>query len=847
VDKSQIAPEMRDISIKSDESMALGLNDRLPYEFMPDPFIMLTFYGAIGAMYEIEHSDTAYISDSERMQHAARVADTLTRTGQQSFGSSAWMMHTHFLCTKPEPLPQSTVYFSDGQRILAQAQADFMEERRARKRHFVSLTYMPPAEETQGKVEQWFIVGDKPKSQSYTKVKSDFLKGLEVFEESLRGASRKARRLGAHPDDQERNEFLEILYEMVNGKEQEMHVGHPFEPMFVSGMLAMSDMGPAGFAPMIGDKHLRVLSFFSFPKQTTPILMDAFAKVPGYGFRLATRSIFEDADKAKARLDFKRRSAKPFNLIMGMLSPKVVANAFVDGTKIEAERKAGDNITLAESGIVVFAHLSEQVVFLDENLERLDDNMKRVKRALRKFVVKEERANTIAAYLGHLPFVKDYNKREGQAHSINIARVFPTSSAWPGRKTWDCDMCKGPNVPALIGLTPTGEDFYIDPHDRQNQSLAGYGRPGAGKSSWLNSLATGYLREPNDQVFGIDKNYGQLVTCRFMGGRYVEDIRYWIFDGLDNDRTRDRLASFLIFVCEINGVDAGSAQGFIKALDLLRSRPFAHRTLSTFLNVLKSSASEEVIDVLGNYAHGGIHDGVFDGAPGDFVSSRYEVYELGSILGDTQKDVVAGPVLLWKLASFEERLPGHRTWMPIDEAWASLQSEMVAERIGHQIRTLRYRHGGIALFTHSIADVKNSAIGAIVNDACQTRILFANPDAETDDFRSFYVSNLQLDAPKIRAIKTAKLGRDFAFVTREGFGICSRPLSPVAAAIQGCTGKDAVDDARRRMRDHPDRWREKHLEHYLGPDHRAVKQLRSLRKSSTIPTRIETIKEAIFA
>jgi type IV secretory pathway VirB4 component len=316
--------------------------------------------------------------------------------------------------------------------------------------------------------------------------------------------------------------------------------------------------------------------------------------------------------------------------------------------------------------------------------------------------------------------------------------MWPSSSSWRGRETWNCRQCGPITVPALVGVTSGGGDFFFDPHDDEDsQSFFGIGAPGCGKTTDLNTLAASYRRAANDQVFGIDKNRGQLVTTMFLGGDYREDQRYCLFGDIDDPDKVLWVTRFLANLGEINGVEveAGQRDVLKRTLELMREHDGEDRSLSTFLGSLDSAfrrgdaEGHRLTEALAQYAVGGVHKGVFDGVASPKGSSSYEVHELGALLGGNQDDLVAAPVLLWILKSFEDRFPGHRTIVLIDEAWASLKSAKVAALLDDQLRTLRFRHAGIGFFTHSLADVRGSAVGKTVFAACKTRLLYPNPEA----------------------------------------------------------------------------------------------------------------------
>jgi type IV secretory pathway VirB4 component len=834
-----------DVSLGQSRRVELGLADYLPYEEIVEPSIVLTSYGGLGAIFEVSWHDTSTMLKIDRMRHAARINEGLTSIGKRTFGSNGWMVHSHALRMEADPQAIPLFIPSDGRRVLVESRIEHLAGKRSKIRHLLSVTYLPPLQKDSN-FKQWFVTGPKRAEQSYDRVRTEFFAGLQSLEQSLSNIG-TLRLLGTHPMDRERNELLEALYQVLFDEVQPIVVGYPFEPAPIGGLLASHDINPVGITPKVGRKHLRVLSIHGYPRRTKPDMLDQFLQTPARGCRFSTRTIFEDFETTVKRLEKKRnqhagKKTSPFAWL-SKSEPRVDQHAASE------EKKADNAVAEAKTGIVAYAHLSAQAVLMNEDLEELTADAERVKRALTHkggFTVTLEEMNTVAAFLGSLPFVGHYNVTEGQAHTLNIARVWASSSAWSGNTNWDCKSCPEVKIPIFYGLTRTGEDFAVDIHDEDSQSFVSYGRPGSGKSTLRNKIDAEYRRTPKDQVFGIDVNFGELVTCRFLGGDYRESQRIWLFANLESKAKRDFLAGFLINLLAFNNVKVEDNEVFIKALERMLQKNWRERTLTTFHTTIRPYVSAEIYNVLGDYALGGIHDGCFDGdADLSVGTNSYEVHELGALLGGTPKETVAAPMLLWHLNSFVDRMAGHRTLISVDEAWAALQSDIVARELGKIIRTARHRHGGVGFFTHSPSDVKDSAIGKIINAACKTKLLMANPDAAGELEPFFGKDGMLLSPAEIKAVATAKEKLECALVSGGKFGIFANRLSPDEAVVYGCTNKDEVAAARVLMREYPPESGEFQEQHMLSRGRKAAAaRLRSLRLTHLLD-QPQAIKEAI--
>ena len=831
-----------DVSLARSRRTELGVVDYLPYESLEAPDTVLTTYGALGALYEVVFDDTSLLGDTDALRHEAWKNDALRRLGR------GWMVQTYAMKSEAHPLDMPAYVTSDAHRVLCESHVAAVSGERRQLRHLVALTYLPPTE-TNTKAKKLVFTGEAPIEVSYEKVVAAFERGLNSVEDSLRRVSRM-RRLGTHPNDPARTELVESIFEILWDEVQPIRQPVPFEPFAIGELLAARDISPVGLTPILGGKHLRVLSVYGVPAKTQPGMMEAFLRAPATGCRFSVRCIFQEAEQAQKRLETGRRMWAGQRVApLSKALPGGGAGGRENRFAALNEEKTEEALLANAVGQVSWAHWSAKAVFLNENLDTLNDGVREVRKALRSvgFTVNEETVNAFDGYLGHLPFDGHHDVREGQVHTLNAARMWPSSSRWPGRETWNCKHCGPTTVPALHGITNTGESFYFDPHDGEDtQSFVAIAAPGGGKTTDLNTLAANYRRTPTDQVFSIDKNRGQLVTCKFLGGDYRENEQYSLFDGIERPEKAQFLEKFLRHLGAINGVKIEAEQKAIikSTLQLMVQNPPRHRSLSTFINNLSMRDTEgKLSEELAQYAVGGAYNGIFDGVGSDRGTKPYEVHELGHLLGSHQdrENQVAAPVLLWILNSFEDRLPGHRTIIPIDEAWSALRSPLVAELLEEELRTIRFRHAGIAFFTHSLAEVSNSTIGSIIFTTCKQRLIYPNPEAAGAS-REFF-EGLDLNSAAIDAIKNGVPKRDLFLSSANRFGAFQLPRSPAELAVYGCTGKDEVVQAARLMEDHPEDWRERHLRAYGC--NREADRLRSLRRQDVLNPK--SILEAITA
>jgi type IV secretory pathway VirB4 component len=823
-----------DVRLRDTQPKGLGLADYLPYDTLIEPDLVLTSGGGLAAMFEITFEDMASVSDYDGIGHAGSLNSALAGAG------SAWMHQAWTMRVEPPELVTRSFAASAGQRVLDESHVAHLVGKRYGLKHLVAWTYQPPVEQ-QKWVERLIFTGETALEAEYARVRDGFERALVSYADAVSEVG-SIRRLGTHPRDPGRSELLEAIFEVLYGDVQSIRVGEPFAPATIGGLLGARDVEPLGLAPRIGRKHVRVLGVYGYPAQSHPGMLDAFLSVPGAGFRLATRSIMQDPEIAKASLE-KRSSmwlGQKTSLMQKALPGISLSEVRVDRYAAQQQEIVDQQIHAVQTGIVGLAHFSAKVVFLNEDLEALTSQMRAVEKTLTGtgLVVKAEDFNAFEGWLGHVPCDGHDDVRNGFVDTLNIARLWPSANCWGGLPTWDCPQCPPGAPPVLQGVTDTGEDFAWDPHcgGRGAQSFICVGNPGTGKSTNLNAIAAGYRRSEHHQVFGFDKNGGQFVTAMFLGGEHVERQEFWLFDALEDDDRRAYLGTFLAYLADVNGVDVaqtGARETIRAALASFLQHDRAHRTLSNFIGLAlraRDDADGKLTDALAQYVAGGVYRGLFDGAPAIATRSSYVVYELGRLLGAGQNDVVAAPAVMWLMHEIEQRFGGRSTLVLLDEAWEILQAPKIASILAENLRTYRHRHVGLGLFTHVLSDIRGSAVGKILTATCKSRLFFPDPEA-AGDVRAFY-EELDLTPSQVEAIRHGVRNQD-CFASVDGrFGAFRLPLSPAEIAVFGCTAADDVARARRLIAEFPEDWRERHLRAHGCT--KEADRLRSLRRSGTL-------------
>ncbi len=176
----------------------------------------------------------------------------------------------------------------------------------------------------------------------------------------------------------------------------------PEVPFHIDALLTDSAL-VGGLAPMLGDKHLRVVSVRGFPTSTWPGILDDLNRL-GFAYRWSTRFLCLDKAEAEKELARLRRQwfAKRKNVIA--LLRETIFQQESPLVDTDASNKAADaDAALQELGSdqVAFGYLTATVTVLDDDPAAADEKLRMVERVIqgRGFVTIPETLNAVDAWL----------------------------------------------------------------------------------------------------------------------------------------------------------------------------------------------------------------------------------------------------------------------------------------------------------------------------------------------------------------------------------------------------------------------------------------------------------------
>ena len=264
----------------------------------------------------------------------------------------------------------------------------------------------------------------------------------------------------------------------------------------------------------------------------------------------------------------------------------------------------------------------------------------------------------------------------------------------------------------------------------------------------------------------------------------------------------------------------GEVQAYVSTtLTKLAKLPASQRTLSTLLTLMaEQSRGTELhakagrIDAQGishpdmelkrlvtlhtavrtalkRFTHDGDYDGVFDADVDDLVDHPVQTFELRSLL---QRPRLLGPVLRYVLLQVELQMSTDAPMLLlIDDAAIPWAVPKIEEKSKEWMMTTRKKSVSLGFMTHSVSQVFDSPLGALLEEGCPTRFFLPMPSAMEPNIAAIY-ERLGLTRNAIRTIATARPQRDIYYACTElGQRLFTLPLGPLALA---CLARNTAED-----------------------------------------------------
>lgn len=772
------------------------LEDFLPWAMLVGPGVILNKDGSFQGTARFRGPDVRSSTPEELVSFIARANNVFRRLGR------GWAIYIEAdrreIIDYPEGVfPDDLSRLVDSERAAAFEQAGTQFE----TVHHLTLQWTPAPDSSRKASAFFFDIdahgqgkgpGKQPASSKKTATKDKAALDGRVARDALESFQRKLAQAfgmfaGLVADFHRLNDDETLTYLKATVSPRRTPVRASAGAAFLDAILCDAPL-TGGVAPMLGDKHIRVLTLKGFPPFTHPGVLDDL-NACGMTFRWMTRFLCLDRDESERELTKFRRLWFSKHKSMGALIKEMLTKESATFSNPDAIAKTEEvDQALEELGseLIGFGYLTSTLVVMGATAEEADEKLRHAERiiAARGFVTVPETLNAVEAWLSSLAGHPYANVRHPMVSTLNLAHIAPLSTAWAG-EPWNNHLDAPPLAVARTnGSTP----FRLDLHVGDVGHTMVVGPTGAGKSVLLSFLALQWRRFPDAQVFVFDKGGSSRAAILGMGGKAIDLGRTGVapfqpLADIDQPAARARALDWIMTLVAQEGVcmTPELQEHLWSALGSLSSAPRDQRHITGLRYLVQDAGLQSA---LLPYTQAGAHGAIFDGDQDLLSLSNAVLFEMEEIM---TRPKAAAPALLHLFDRLEERFDGRPTLLVLDEAWLFLDSPLFATRIRDWLKTLRKKNVAVVFATQSLADISDSDIAPTLIESCPTRIYLPNERAFEPQQRAAY-ERFGLNETEIDLIATAHRKRDYYYASPLGRRLFDLALGPVALAF--CAASD---------------------------------------------------------
>lgn len=777
-----------------------GLSDVLNWAFLVDDGVILMKDGALLGGIRYRGPDLGSATAAELDALAMQLNDALLPY------TDGWMFHVDAI-RSPAPgyhadaFPNAPAAWIDAERRLAfqSSAAQFVSE------YTLCATYLPPRD-VYARAAAAFVRG-AARGMDWGAILRGFIGALRALEQRL------ATRL--HVQRMDSDELASHLHCCLTALPGPLDA--PPHGSYVNSVLASQEL-VGGFAPRIGDMHLRVVAITAYPRRASAGRLDFLNSLP-LPYRWSSRFIPVGqlaADKLIRRHQQKWfMGRKGFGSFVGELAggqendkselrQRQHEELFYDQDATDMARDASEAAAENAAGAVRFGLSTQVVIFADEDADRALANARRVRTALQDSGVtaRIETVNAVEAVLGSLPGHGYPNLRRPLLSTANVVDLWPVTSVWPGLAHNPSPFFPAASSPLMHVATDGSTPFRLNLHVGDVGHTLVIGATGAGKSTLIGLTVAQWQRYKDAQVYVFDVGYSHWLYAKAAGGQHydiaagtarrLDGLAFQPLADVDQDPERAWAASWLEMLLELQGVVVTPQRRLLigRAIELVAEQPREFRTLTELTVQLQDA---DLVSALKPYTMGGSYGRLLD-ASGDTVGAGpHQVFELKHLMDMDDKILV--PVLLYLFRRVERQLDGSPTLIVIEELWAPLMRTVFSNRIRQWLLTLRKQNAAVMLVAHSLAQLEDVPARQVIIDSCPTRILLPNADAANTSNARLY-QDLGLNDREVAIVARAVPKRDYYVKSPLGSRLVKLELGPVALAFLGTPSGMTVDAMR---------------------------------------------------
>lgn len=666
--------------------------------------------------------------------------------------------------------------------------------RKLRNRQVLVTTWLPPAD-AQDRLSRALLKGEAPDEEAWRHHVGTFLEAGGVLEDRLSVRLRMRRMTSAR--------LLSHLYFCLAGVE---HPVLPPEELVSLDCLLAPGRWQGGTHPMVGDRHVRVVTWTGFPKASVPGLLESLQYLP-FSCRWSTRLIplgmaaAERAIEAEQITWFHKRKKAGQLLREARRQGQATERQAEDDAMFENSHarlmalQAKDAAAVNASGDVRYAHYDAAVVIHDPSERRVEARARAAAKHLGDlgFTAEIERVNCPEALFASCPGNGSDNLRRPLLSTRNAVDLAPVHTLWQGLDTVPNPLYPA-GSPSLARVTAKGgTPLWFTPFNKDVGHTLVFGSTGSGKSTFISYLLTLFMARYADaggQAFGFDKGDSAFLTTSALEGAYhslrVGDPRsaFQPLAHLDRPGEIAWALEWLETMAELQGaaMNAELRESLRTALGVVAGLPRPMRTITSLLYQLQDP-TRELERALEPYAASGPYGGMFDAASEEHERARVETTELFHVraLGDK----LSVPVMTYRFHRLQERFRADvPSFLWVDEAWTMLMHGRFGRQFAEWSVELRKYNVWLLLALQSPTQLMelDPMVRDVVLEACRTMVFLPNSKALEPSVAEVYRA-VGLGDAEIRLIAEAEPKRQYYVRNELGGQLFELSLGPVELAL----------------------------------------------------------------
>ena len=800
------------LDLRPFKSKAPGLNDLLDWAAVIDDGLVQNKSGLLLAGWWYAPPDVASSTADERNALCVRINAALARLGS---GWCYWI-DLNRIDAAGYPPPEASHFPDPVSRMID-------DERRAQfeaeGRHFettyaIVVCYTPPLRRNSRILDLIYDVEPSEKQSPAGRILEQFQKDLEAIEDAIGDAVRLRRMGGLVITDLDGTEHLgDELLNYLNFclTEDEITLKIPPAGAYLDTLLGLQDEWN-GETLLFGNKYIACVAIQGFPEESFPQILNNLNLLE-ICYRWSIRFIALDPHEAEGEL--KKYHRKWRQRVRGFWSQLLrTQNGIVDEDALLMTQQADSALKIARGAQATYGFHTNVIVLRDEDRERLLDNARLVRRAIRQcgFEARIEDFNTQEAWLGSLPGHPIPNVRRPPEHTENLAHLMPLSSVWSGSPVHPNPMYPDNSPPLYFANTTGATPFRGSLHSDDLGHVLMFGPTKAGKSTALAFYMAQHRRYEGSTVWALDVGRSLKTIAQACRGLHYEiagdgSPSFCPLGDLETEYDIAEAADWVAICFELQyrrPVLPHHTDAIHRALLLMSEGPA--RSITHFIATVQD---EEIREAMRYYSLAGVMGHLYDAESDGLADGTFVVHEIGELMELGEKAAI--PAIFHIFRKFDRQLKGQPAMLVIDEAWTAFRDALMRERLRAALKKKRKDCCGVIMATQSLSDVVRSGLLDVLIESCPTKIFLPNADAavsgtpEHPGPRDLYLA-MGLNEVEIDLIRYATPKRHQYVSCPEGKRLIDLGLGPVALAFCGVSDKKDLARIEALQRLHGEEW-----------------------------------------